>query len=408
VNRLPDRLWVPALAGLVLALAFVAALAIRADGDLSLLVHAGPPWTDAATAPDSLTVQDAEEAFDGQFFYRLGVDPLSAEEQVAGVTFDVPSVRWSRWGYGALAHALSGTDTDLVPEALVALNVAAAAALGGVGGGLARAFGRHAAWGVLFVLWPGFAYSISLDTAELVACAFALGGLLACHHRRWGLAALLLAAGIVTRDSTVVLAFGVGALGLLRLVRGRAARRWPGPLAVGVAVGSAYIAWQLLARARFGELPASEAGALNLGAPFADLAGAVADALVPSSGDEAFRLLSFAGLFALIGSAGWAWWSLRSRVAADLRGSTDGVDSNDEGVLGAAWLAWVPAVAVVALMTDYVLAGATSFMRTSAEVAVLSMLLLLAAAPRRLLALAVAGSGGLWLLTAVAQIAKLG
>jgi hypothetical protein len=53
-------------------------------------------------------------------------------------------------------------------------------------------------------------------------------------------------------------------------------------------------------------------------------------------------------------------------------------------------------------------AGATSFMRTSAELAVLSMLLLLAAAPRRLLALAVAGSGCLWLLTAAAQVAKLG
>ena len=40
-----------------------------------------------------------------------------------------------------------------------------------VGGGLARSAGRHAAWGALFVLWPGFAYSLSLDTSELLAGA---------------------------------------------------------------------------------------------------------------------------------------------------------------------------------------------------------------------------------------------
>ena len=347
-RRVPDRLWVPALAGLLLALAFVAALAVRADGDLSLLVHAGPPWTDPDAAPGSLTVQPADEAFDGQFFYRLGVDPLSDEEQVAGVTFDVPSVRWSRWGYGALAHGLSGTDTDLVPEALVAINVAAAAALGAVGGGLARAFRRHSAWGVLFVLWPGFAYSISLDTAELLATTFALGGLLAGHHRRWALAGLLLAIGVLTRDSTVVIAAGVGALGLLRLLGGRPRGHWRGPFAAGAAVGVSYVAWQLLARARFGKLPSTQAGALNLGAPLVDLVAAVTEALVPSDGEEAFRLLSFVGLFALMGAGGWGWWTVRRRVGADLRGRAD------EGILGAAWLAWLPAVAVVALMTDYV------------------------------------------------------
>jgi hypothetical protein len=407
-RRVPDRLWVPAVAGLLLALTFVVAVAVRADGDLSLLVHAGPPWTDPDAAPGSLTVQPADEAFDGQFFYRLGVDPLSDEEQVAGVTFDVPSVRWGRWGYGALAFGLSGADTDLVPEALVAINIVAAAALGAVGGGLARAFGRHAAWGALFVLWPGFAYSISVDTAELLATTFALGGLLAGHHRRWALAGVLLAAGVLTRDSTVVIAAGVGALGLLRLIGGRdvepgrPARRWQGPFAAGAAVGISYVAWQLVARARFGKLPSTEAGALNLGAPMVDLVAAVTEALVPSGGEEAFRLLSFVGLFALTGAGAWSWWTVRRRVGEDLRGRAD------EGILGAAWLAWLPSVAVVALMTDYVLAGATSFMRTSAEVAVLSMLLLLAAAPRRLLALAVAGSGGLWLLTAAAQVAKLG
>ena len=180
----PDRLWVPAVGGLVLAVVFLVALLVRAGGDVSLLVHAAPPWTDPTAARPSLTVQPAEDGFDGQFFYRLGVAPWSTDETVAGVTNDLPALRNARWGYGALAWVASRGDPDLVPWSLVAVNLAAAGALGAVGGGLARTSGRHAAWGLLVVLWPGFAYSLSLDTSELVATTVALGGLLALRHRR--------------------------------------------------------------------------------------------------------------------------------------------------------------------------------------------------------------------------------
>ena len=48
-----------------------------------------------------------------------------------------------------LSGGVSAGVLDLVPEALVALNVLAAMAIGAIGGGLARTSGRHAAWGVL-------------------------------------------------------------------------------------------------------------------------------------------------------------------------------------------------------------------------------------------------------------------
>ncbi|HWJ98772.1 MAG TPA: hypothetical protein VNQ33_11475, partial [Acidimicrobiales bacterium] len=144
--RLPDRIWVPAAGGLALALLFAGALLVRAEGDPSLLVHAGAPCTtvdalpalsscDASVADideaaigalgqggarGSLTVQDADQAFDGQFFYRLGVSPWSTDDRVAGVQDDLPSLRNARWGYGALAWAVSGGDPDLVPWALIA------------------------------------------------------------------------------------------------------------------------------------------------------------------------------------------------------------------------------------------------------------------------------------------------
>ena len=70
-------------------------------------------------------------------------------------------------------------------------------------------------------------------------------------------------------------------------------------------------------------------------------------------------------------------------------------------------LAWLGAVGVVLLLNAYLWSGATAFMRAATEAGLLSILLLVRQAPVRLLVLAGAGLGGLWLLTAVAQLSKL-
>lgn len=412
---LPDRIWVPAAAGALLALLFAGALLLQAGGDASLLVHAGAPCTTRAAAPPlracdatidaddldgdivtegapgSLTVQGADDAFDGQFFYRIGVAPWSDDARVAGVQNDLPALRNARWGYGALAWAVSFGDRDLVPWSLLVVNVAAVAAIGAIGGALARTAAQHAAWGLAFVVWPGFAYSLSLDTSELVAMAFALGGLLALRRRRQVPAAVLLTAAVLTRDTTLVIALGVLASGMWSLrpnseyrVGGRAAVRagsWP---------VVAFVVWQEIQRARFGEFPLTSSGDNNLAAPLAGLLDQLQASLPPGGGDEAFRLLNIVLLVGLLVAAGWA-------ARADERQR-----------LGPEQVAWLGAVAVVVLLNPYLWSGATAFMRAATEAGVLSVLLLLRAGRMRLLSVAAIGLGGMWLLTAAAQVSKLG
>jgi len=392
--RLPDRWWVPSLLAGLLAVLFVGALLVRADGDPSLLVHAGPPWTQADGARGSLTVQPADKAFDGQFFYRLGVDPWSTRRTVGGVTFDLPSLRNARWGYGALAYVASAGDPDLVPWALIGLNVVAAGVIGAVGGGLARSSGRHAAWGVLLALWPGFAYSLSLDTSELVASAFVLGALLALRHRGWLGATLLFVAAVLVRDTTAVVPFGVALAGFWVWLRAdpnvddehrHDGRRF---LAVGAVPLVAFGGWQLLQRARFGALPLTSSGDKNLSAPFGGLADQLTKIVPPGGGDEAFRLLTVLFLAALIGAAGWVWRRSDTPFAERV--------------------AWIPAVAVVVLLNAYLWSGATAFLRAATEAGLLSILVVLGSKRERLIQLTALGLAGMWLLTAASQVAKLG
>lgn len=464
---MPDRAWVPALLAGLLALGFVGVLLVRAGGDPSLLVHAAGPCTTTSArppspncggqrpghsapgrangAPGSLTVQPADQAFDGQFFYRLAVAPWSTDDRVAGVQFDLPSLRNTRWGYGALAYVASAGDPDLVPWALISLNVAAATAVGAIGGGLARSSGRHAAWGLLLVLWPGFAYSLSLDTSELVASAFLLGGLLALRHRRWLVAAIALTAAVLTRDTTAVAPVGVAVAGAWtwwrlahrpadaprsgaardaghpsdpsaedrpdvvltpsqRLAVGGSAqgergadavRRREGAavLAVGAVALLGFAGWQVVQRARFGALPLTSSGDNNLAAPLAGLMTELGHDIPPGSGEEAFRLLCILGLVALVATAGWCWG--RTSVPATER------------------VAWLGAVAVAALLNAYLWSGATAFARATTEAGLLSILVILGSSRstsrhERLLPLVTLGLGCFWLLNAASQVAKLG
>lgn len=416
----------PGAIGLALALAFVGALLVRADGDPSLLVHAGAPCTTVRANPPlpscdatidateaweadagsgargSLTVQAADQAFDGQFFYRIGVSPWSTDHRVAGVQHDLPSLRNARWGYGALAFVVSGGDPDLVPWALIAINVAAAAAVGAIGGGLARSAGRHAAWGALFVLWPGFAYSLSLDTSELMAGALLLGGLLALRHQRWVVTGALLTAAVLTRDTTTVVPFAVALAGGIAWLRTRSSGATePGAtepgnraglpqLLAGAVALVAFGGWQLLQRSRFGALPLTSSGDNNLSAPLGGFVEQFAKVIVPSDSAEALRLVSMVGLLALIAAA--AWSVARAKAIAPT----------------AEQLAWAGAVAVVLLLNAYLWSGATAFLRASTEAGLLSILLLLEFAAVRLRTLVAIGLAALWAGTGLAQLTKLG
>jgi hypothetical protein len=392
----PDRVWVPAAAALLLALLFAGALLVRADGDASLLVRAAPPWTSSETARPSLTVQPADRGFDGQFFYRVGAAPLSTAEREEGVEFDLPALRASRIGYGALAWAASFGDPDLLPWSLIGINVLAAGALGAAGGALAQRFGRHAAWGLALALWPGFAYTLSLDTAELVASAFAVGGLAAVAHRRWMPAAALLAAAALSRETALVYAAAVALGGVLDARRDRDGsgleRSGIKQALAGFVAVDVFIAWQVLIWWRFDQLAiGSSGGSNNLGPPFRGLTTELGRSFPPAGAEELYRLVCIAGLVALLGLAAASW---RSTVAPlHVR------------------IAWIPAAALVLLLNAYQWSGATAFLRGSTEAGILSILVVLGAsraALRRVTDVGLtAGLGAGWTASAAAQISKL-
>jgi hypothetical protein len=376
----------PAFTALVaglLAFLVLAALLVRDHGDASRVVHAGPPWTNASTAPSSLTVRPGDQAYDGQFFYRLGVAPFSTAHEVAGVTFDLPALRNARWLSGGLAWVASGGQRTAVPWALLAINLLSAIGLGAAAGALAKSSGRHAGWGLLLALYPGYAFTLTLDTSELLAGALVLASLYAGRRQKWPIAAALLILAVLARDTTAAIPAGLALGGLIQLLRRRAGS-W-GPLIAGGSAVAVFAGWQVLQRVRFHAWPFVQSRKNNLSGPFAGLAKELGHDLPPHGGAAAFRLLSLVILLGVVVIAGLT-----------LRGSS---------IPFAERVAWVPAVLVVITLNAFLWSGATAFMRAGSEAYLMSALIILGS-PRRFATLVAPPVAGLWLLTVGSQLGK--
>ena len=258
----------PAVAAVIATVAALAFALARwqtwAHGRISAFILVGRHFATPAQLPHGMPVQPTY-GYDGQFFYRLALNPLNFHATAYGITMDHP-YRYMRIGYPALTWLVSLGQHFLVPVMLVAVNIAAIGALGYLGALFAAAGGRHALAGLLLPGYFGLITSLSRDTAEPLAAAFLLAGLLAVRARRPVLAAALLAYGALTRETVMV---AVAAIAIMRIIGILRRRARPGRDDLAWVVPSvAFAAWQVVVKAATGSLPLLSDGGRNAGAPF--------------------------------------------------------------------------------------------------------------------------------------------
>lgn len=200
--------------------------------DPSVFVVAGEQFTD----PETGLYLHPVPGYDGQFYYRLALDP-SARRDV-GIRFDNPAYRQQRILYPVLAW-LVGHVVPL-PWAMLVVNYAALLAIAALGAAHTTRAGRAPEWGLLFALWPGFLVSLTRDLTEPVAIALLLAALLV---RRPLWAGLLMSLAVLARETTLLAALVL-------------------PLSFGLLPVAVYGLWQAMLYSRWGYLPASGSNTL--------------------------------------------------------------------------------------------------------------------------------------------------
>lgn len=262
-----DRPIVPGSIALLTALAFVLARwQTWAKGDITRFILVGRHFATPSQLPRGVAVAPTY-GYDGQFFYRLALNPVNFSHIAYGIRVDQP-YRYMRIGYPWLTWLVSFGQHVLVPVILVVINIVAIGAIGYLGGMFARQGGRHALAGLVLPAYFGLLTSLSRDTAEPLAAACLLGGLLAIRARRPVLAGLLLAYGALTRESVMVAVAAVAIVDFIGVIRRRRSVR-PGRDDLAWALpAAAFVAWQVVVRVAVGRFPLLVDANGNTGSPF--------------------------------------------------------------------------------------------------------------------------------------------
>ena len=249
------------LSAALLSSAVVTVRFATSDWDASMFVRAGNVYGDPAQTPKSLSVIHGI-GYDGQFYYRLALDPFSGARTKFGITLDKPGRRQQRILYPLLAWIVSGGgNASAVLWALIMINAIGLVLIAWVGTALVRTMGRSPWWGLAFALVPGALVSLTHDTSEVLAILLSLCFLTLFRrgHHCWAVIALTLA--VFARETTLVFALGLLVAAYLR----RRSVEWRALLSCALVPIAAYIAWQIFLGIRWSGAPVFTAGGHDLG-----------------------------------------------------------------------------------------------------------------------------------------------
>lgn len=305
---MPKWLQSPLICLLISALVFIIFIFGRlyqSRFDSSSFVVAGDRYCDPSRVPQSLTVLKNSAGFDGQFYYRLALNPFTRQQTEFGITLDAPALRHQRILYPLLSSMLSFGNRGLLPKVMLLLNFVALCLMGWVGGIYARALNRPAIWGLVLPLYPGFLLTLSRDTVEIFEATIVLGCLLLLRRGKPLLASVLLALAVLTKETAVLVAVAAAPVYVVERKR----QRQNSPPLYFIAIPLLVFAlWQFILFQNWGEFPIRASEGANLGMPFAG----VFAALRASGFQRPFQLRKFSELIFLLAFGVAVLYLLRS------------------------------------------------------------------------------------------------
>jgi hypothetical protein len=208
--------------GLLAASLFIVAFVLRRGLAASSLIVAGDQFSDQRLMPPGVTVSPHSAGYDGQFYYRMALAPLSSAPRESGVRFDYPVYRQQRIVYPVLARILSGANPALVPYSLLGTNLIALFCVAALAATLAKERGAPAITALAIIFYPGWVLVLLRDCVELTEGAFLLFGIWCLVRRRHVLGTVALTLAVLAKETALLFCFAVGLAALTLLVR----RRW--------------------------------------------------------------------------------------------------------------------------------------------------------------------------------------
>jgi hypothetical protein len=187
----------------------------------TFFICAGDVFCTTSTLPPNFLVLKNSTGYDGQFYYRLALNPFTAKQTDFGIHIDSPAYRHQRIFYPLLVSVLSFNNPGRVPTNLILVNYIALCCIAWLGSAYVKSINIPALWGILFSFYPGFLLSLSRDLTEIVAACFVLATLLSLRKDKPVIATVLLSAAIFTRETAALVAISGALIYCLNITKQR-------------------------------------------------------------------------------------------------------------------------------------------------------------------------------------------
>lgn len=184
---------------------FLSIVLSKINYNFSYFITAGDFFVEKNFLHPEISIRKDSLGYDGQFYYRLTLDPFTKNFIDFGITFDNPLYRQQRIIYPLLTWIFSFGNQRLIPYILVTINFLALLGITYCGSLLAKSVGKHAAWGMLFGLYAGFLFTLVRDLTEITEILFFLIALLLYQHKRFFLAIMFFILMILSKETSVLL-----------------------------------------------------------------------------------------------------------------------------------------------------------------------------------------------------------
>lgn len=348
--------------------------------DPTLFIRAGGYFYDQSRSPQPLTIRHYT-GYDGQFYYRFALDPLSNERAAYGITIDGPAYRGQRILYPVLAHLLALGRMTWVPWSLIIVNYLAICGLAVGAARFAELLGVPALYGLALPLLPAALFGLARDLTDPTAIALMVFALFLIQSRRITLGACILALAVLTRETMVVLAGALFIHSAWRAIRKRAP--WTDSVALLIPVAT-YVLVQVWMFIRWND-----------------------NGILGGRGNlDHYPLMS---LVSLIAHAAW-FWDVRSfasllyhlSLLAELGFIGEiillaALVCRRSGIASEIKFAWLMYLVLAAFFSNAIWVEDWAFMRACGEPLALGLLILMGARERRWLQIAVASTIAIWI-----------
>lgn len=200
-----SRLNHPIVPALVTAVCyFIFLLLFLNRHDPGSLPQVGGYFTDATLVPKNIVIVTESTGYDGQFYYRLAINPFTDQQFEFGMRLDNPRYRHQRILYPLLGWLFSFGTPSLVIYSLILVNFTALIVIGFSAGKYAQLVGKNALSGLAFSLYPGFLYTLSRDLVEITEATFILLALVAIVQKHKVMGSTLLSLAILAKETALL------------------------------------------------------------------------------------------------------------------------------------------------------------------------------------------------------------